>query len=171
MPVLCQAILENESGWYRLRRFSNVPATFATALHIVSSNLSVKIINPLGRGVIADDSMEHGQWTPSRSTVDSWLSAVGWAHVPWEWHHALRILEYKAICLFFQHQFHSQRMASMLTASAKAAHSVAASLLAHSQIQPGAIIPPTSCLKENAANEAKSLDLSGKNLIVCHLLL
>lgn len=62
-------------------------------------------------------------------------------------------------------------MASVLTASAKAAHSVAASLLAHSQIQPGAIIPPTSCLKENAANEAKSLDLSGKNLIVCHLLL
>lgn len=50
-----------------LRRFSNVPATFATPLHIVSSNLSVKIINPLGRGVIADDSMEHGQWTPSRS--------------------------------------------------------------------------------------------------------
>jgi len=61
-------------------------------------------------------------------------------------------------------------MASLLTASAKAAHSVVSSLSAHSQVKPGATAPSISDLKENADDEAKSLDLSGKNLIVCHLL-
>jgi len=61
-------------------------------------------------------------------------------------------------------------MASLLTASAKAAHSVVASLSAHAQIQQGATIPPILDLKESAGDEGKSLDLSGKNIIVCHLL-
>lgn len=53
-----------------------------------------------------------------------------------------------------------------MASAAQAAHSVATAILAKAQIQPGADIPSTSDLKENAADESKKLDLSGRNIIV-----
>ncbi|KAJ3577009.1 hypothetical protein NP233_g19 [Leucocoprinus birnbaumii] len=57
-------------------------------------------------------------------------------------------------------------MASVMASAAQAAHSVATSILAKAQILPGADIPTTADLKENAADESKQLDLSGKNIII-----
>jgi 2-Cys peroxiredoxin 5 len=58
-------------------------------------------------------------------------------------------------------------MATALATAAQAAHSVATSILGRAQIQSGASIPSSADLKENAAEETKTLDLGGKNLIVC----
>ncbi|KXN85163.1 Putative peroxiredoxin pmp20 [Leucoagaricus sp. SymC.cos] len=57
-------------------------------------------------------------------------------------------------------------MATALASAAQAAHSVAASILARAQVQPGTDIPSSTDLKENAADESKQLDLNGKNLII-----
>ncbi|KAF9565443.1 Redoxin [Agrocybe pediades] len=54
-------------------------------------------------------------------------------------------------------------MSSVIASAAQAAHSVATSLLAKAQIQPGATIPPSD-LKEGAPDQAKPLVLTGKNI-------
>lgn len=59
-------------------------------------------------------------------------------------------------------------MSSTLASAAQAAHSIATSILGRAQIQPGATLPTSSDLKENAADESIQLDQSGRNIIVCH---
>ncbi|KAF8970978.1 Redoxin-domain-containing protein [Flammula alnicola] len=56
-------------------------------------------------------------------------------------------------------------MASVLASAAHAAHNVAASLLAHFQIQPGGTIHSVD-VKEDAPNKAIPLTLTGKNIII-----
>ncbi|CAA7263795.1 unnamed protein product [Cyclocybe aegerita] len=56
-------------------------------------------------------------------------------------------------------------MTSAIATAAQAAHSVAASLLAHAQIQPGATIPAAE-VKEDAPDAAKVLTLTGKNVLI-----
>jgi len=56
-------------------------------------------------------------------------------------------------------------MTSVIASAAQAAHSVAASLLANAQIQPGASIPAAD-VKEDAPDQPKPLVLTGKNIIV-----
>ncbi|KDR72792.1 hypothetical protein GALMADRAFT_252056 [Galerina marginata CBS 339.88] len=53
----------------------------------------------------------------------------------------------------------------MTSVLAHAAHSIAASLLAPGQIQPGASIPASE-VKENAPDSATPLTLTGKNVII-----
>ncbi|KAF9447088.1 Redoxin [Macrolepiota fuliginosa MF-IS2] len=57
-------------------------------------------------------------------------------------------------------------MASTLAAAAQTAHSIATSILGRAQIQPGAAIPASADLKENAADATIQLDLTGKNIII-----
>ena len=57
-------------------------------------------------------------------------------------------------------------MTSVIASAAQAAHSVAASLLAQSQIRPGAVIPAAE-VKEDSPETATPLTLTGKNVIVC----
>ncbi|KAF8152353.1 Redoxin [Crassisporium funariophilum] len=56
-------------------------------------------------------------------------------------------------------------MTSVIASAAQAAHSVAASLLAKAQIQPGDIIPASE-IKEDAPDKATTLTLTGKNIII-----
>lgn len=56
-------------------------------------------------------------------------------------------------------------MASILTGTARAAHSTAASVLAAGQIDVGGEIPAVT-VKEDDPEKSFKLDLSGKNIIV-----
>jgi len=54
---------------------------------------------------------------------------------------------------------------STIASAVQAAHSVATSLLARSQVQPGGTIPALE-VKEDAADKTAPLKLTGKNIIV-----
>ncbi|PPQ85943.1 hypothetical protein CVT25_001793 [Psilocybe cyanescens] len=56
-------------------------------------------------------------------------------------------------------------MTSVIASAAQAAHSIAASLLAHAQIKPGDSIPKTE-IKEDAPDKADPLVLTGKNVLI-----
>jgi len=60
-------------------------------------------------------------------------------------------------------------MTSVIASAAQAAHSVAASLLANAQIAPGGTIP-TAEVKSTAPDKTSPLTLTGKNILVSHIL-
>ena len=57
-------------------------------------------------------------------------------------------------------------MTSILTSATRAAHSAAAGILAATQISVGDEIPAVN-IKEDNPEKSFTLDLSGKNIIVC----
>jgi 2-Cys peroxiredoxin 5 len=56
--------------------------------------------------------------------------------------------------------------ASLVSSAAQTAHSIATSILARAQIQPGQTIPSAE-VKENSPEKTENLVLSGKNVLVC----
>lgn len=58
-------------------------------------------------------------------------------------------------------------MASIITSAAKSAHAAAATLLEKAQAKPGDKIPITVTVKEQSPAETTTLDLTGRNILVC----